>query len=307
LPYHLLATPRMAGDGLDYRRPMNTTSQGASELDIIDLTNEPESPPQVRRQQGASNSSRAGLPRFERNILNDAPQEIVNLDDDEADDDHGEGPSSPDVLFVGESTRPRPPRRRWFPLNNIFANIPSLAQPASNPTGARGLLPPTSWIGNPPLSGRSQDFDTLIIGDPLDFDLDYELPSFSMGPSSRPAPRERDTYKAPAPPSPGFTRTIAELEEGVAVCPHCDRELGTGDGKQQEIWVAKPCGHVRDYLPVPYQVYCGECAENRSKAKAKSKKANGAQKPRIEPFSKCRVEGCNKQISAPTAMIHLFL
>ncbi|KAJ5246676.1 hypothetical protein N7468_001659 [Penicillium chermesinum] len=104
-----LPPPRMAGDGLDYRRPMNTTSQGASELDIIDLTNEPESPPQVRRQQGASNSSRAGLPRFERNILNDAPQEIVNLDDDEADDDHGEGPSSPDVLFVGESTRPRPP------------------------------------------------------------------------------------------------------------------------------------------------------------------------------------------------------
>ena len=49
------------------------------------------------------------------------------------------------------------------------------------------------------------------------------------------------------------------------------------------------------------QVYCGECAGNRSISK--SKKATS----KTRPFSKCQVAGCNKPVSSPTAMYHLYL
>ena len=100
-------------------------------------------------------------------------------------------------------------------------------------------------------------------------------------------------------------------EDDVAVCPNCEWELGTGEGKRQEIWVSKACGHVSYRLLSDTksahaniaQVYCGECAENRSMSKAK--KAQAPQ--RTKPFAKCQVDGCGKSVSAPTAMVHLYL
>lgn len=140
--------------------------------------------------------------------------------------------------------------------------------------------------------------------------LDYEYSSFAMRPTTPQEARpQREVYKAPSPAPEGFTRTLGD--DDIAVCPNCSWELGTGEGKRQEIWVAKPCGHVC-YQLMPdnifscaniSQVYCGECAENRSLSKAK--KAQGPQK--TKPFSKCQVVDCGKHVSAPTAMFHLYL
>lgn len=252
----LLPPIRTARDGFDYRRPMNSTSQGTDEANFIDLTNDPDTPPRRSSRQtsttGASNPPRPGLPRFDRNILNDATEVITLDDDDDETQGHGEDPSgSPELMFVRSSVRPRPPQRRRFHPMSVFANYPHLPQPSPSNIAMRTRsyhFGPSGY--NPTPSGRGQDLETLIIGDSNELHLDYGLPSFSMGSSSRPDARRREAYKAPSPAPPGFTRTLAE--DDVAVCPHCGSELGTGDGKRQEIWVAKPCGHVRDKFLILY-------------------------------------------------------
>lgn len=61
--------------------------------------------------------------------------------------------------------------------------------------------------------------------------------------SSLSPPRPAPSYKPPSPAPEGFTRSAQDDE--VVVCPNCEHELGTGDDVRQQIWVAKPCGHVR--------------------------------------------------------------
>lgn len=260
---------------------------------MIDLTNEPETPP--RRTQNRTSDDRISsaprLPRFGRDILTD----VVDLE--EPDNNPGEGPSSsPEVQFVGATVRPPRPPQRWGPFSSI-------------PNGFE--FNPLAMMA--PLSRFSGSEDLLFLAPEATNDevaLDYPQPSFAMeSPSRQESRSRRDTYKAPSPAPEGFTRTLAE--DDVAVCPNCSWELGTGEGKMQEIWVAKPCGHVC-YRLLPHlsnpvadtsQVYCGECAENRSLSKARK-----TQDPkRTKPFSRCQVEDCGKQVSAPTAMVHLFL
>ncbi|KAJ5894254.1 hypothetical protein N7495_005945 [Penicillium taxi] len=114
---------------------------------------------------------------------------------------------------------------------------------------------------------------------------DLELPPFI--PPLAPLPTEPPVYKAPSPAPDGFTRNLAE--DDVAICPHCDSTLGTGEGKKREIWLAKACGHA----------YCGDCASNRSQKAAQTNAA--------EPFSKCQVPECGQKVSSKSAMIQLFI
>ncbi|KAJ5690073.1 hypothetical protein N7462_004465 [Penicillium macrosclerotiorum] len=291
-----MRTPR---DGFDFRRPAEVASQTE---DVIDLTNEPETPPQHTRRHSSDiqGSTSSRLPRFGRNIM--AETDIVDL---EVEPDHtGEGPSSsPEVQFVRATVR-QPPRR-WDPLSLLPTNFP-LGARSQHPHDMHRLAPLDRTLPRALQRAHRQFMpnlgDSLFIGSsaglpPIDVTneviLDYAVSSFAMDPLSRRQEerRQRDRYKAPSPAPAGFTRTLGE--DDIAICPNCNWELGTGDGKRQEIWVAKPCGHV----------YCGECAENRSLSKAK--KAQTAQ--RTKPFSKCQVEGCGKQVSAPTAMLHLYL
>jgi hypothetical protein len=52
-------------------------------------------------------------------------------------------------------------------------------------------------------------------------------------------------YTGPSPAPEGFTRTPEETHN--AICPNCEHELGTGDDPlRRQIWIAKPCGHVRN-------------------------------------------------------------
>jgi len=51
------------------------------------------------------------------------------------------------------------------------------------------------------------------------------------------------TYKAPSPAQEGFTRSPREVD--VLVCPNCEQELGTGDEElKRQVWVVRSCGHV---------------------------------------------------------------
>ncbi|KAJ5677752.1 uncharacterized protein N7477_003385 [Penicillium maclennaniae] len=289
-----MRTPR---DGFDFRRPAPLSSQ---EEDVIDLTNEPETPPQrthVRPSESRTLST-SRPPRFGRNILAD----VVDLEE-EPDDDPGEGPSSsPEVQFVRATTRPRaqqPPRGQWDPVAMISSTLARGFRTRQDAEDRR-MLSSVSLLHSrrgPPLHRLPTDH-MILSGDGSALNgfgpgfLDYGHSSFEMRPPTPPESRpQRQVYKAPSPAPEGFTRTLGE--EDVAVCPNCEWELGTGEGKRQEIWVSKPCGHV----------YCGECAENRSMSKAR--KAQAPQK--TKPFAKCQVDGCGKSVSAPTAMVHLYL
>lgn len=243
-----LPSMRPPRDGFDFRRPAATSPH--EEGDVIDLTNEPETPPQRTQPRASENrtSSTSRLPRFGRNILAD----VVDLEE-EPDDDPGEGPSSsPEVQFVRATVRSQP-QRRWDHLSMFQANFPRPLR-ARQESDTLRMRPSVSLLRERTsrLLQGFHEVDHLFLaadppglnGDPEEVLLDYGQSSFSMGTSNLQETRpRRDTYQAPSPAPEGFTRTLAE--DDVAVCPNCSWELGTGEGKKQEIWVAKPCGHVR--------------------------------------------------------------
>lgn len=315
---------RTSRDGYDLRSPVHRPAQ---EEAVIDLTEEPETPPQriLPRGSESRNSNPGRLPRFGRDIL----ENIVDLEADEEEptsNPTGGTSTSPEVQFVGSTTRRHPlpsrgvdpfsvrrsnlappnPRRRPVHnsmddsmLSSIFSSVPSLL-------GRRSLA------RFPAPDVESYIFGSELLPDSLDDlgQLNYAMSSFPMGSSTPQAPpSRRNEYKPPSPAPEGFTRTLGE--EDVAICPNCYWELGTGEGKKQEIWVAKQCGHVcwplisQTILILIHllQVYCGECTDNRSLSKAK--KAQGSIK--TKPFSKCQVLDCGKSVSAPTSMVHIYL
>jgi len=52
------------------------------------------------------------------------------------------------------------------------------------------------------------------------------------------------------------------------------------------------------------QVYCGECARNRFKSKRNGKAPAHA---KVQPFDKCKVEGCARSVKAASSMVQIFL
>ncbi|KAL2838818.1 hypothetical protein BJY01DRAFT_219742 [Aspergillus pseudoustus] len=279
LPPLELPAPRYAGDGLDFRRPVVTTAP--PEEDVIDLTNEPDSPELVRSTppEAETISRRPRPPRFGRDIMT---ADVVDLEEQSPDP-----PSSPEVQFLSSTVRrplPQPlptPRAQGLMSSNFWRMLP-LPQ-------TFGLRREVPWHAAAHLS--RDDLERLFIGDTLgatDLTIDLGLDDW-VGTRTPETARPRSSYKAPSPAPEGYTRSIQE--DDVAICPNCEEELGTGDDVKQQIWVAKQCGHV----------YCGECATNRSLTKAKKTTS------RTKPFAKCQVEDCGKSISAPKSMFQVYL
>lgn len=183
-------------------------------------------------------------------------EDIVDLENDEEEHSHNptEGlSSSPEVQFVGSTTRRQPlPSRRLDSISMLPTFPPLIPRRRTDDTS---IFPPLFSVhrlfGRNILPGSGPQEESMFIGsdfgpaggfDELDH-LNYAMPSFSMGSSShQEPPSRRDAYKPPSPAPEGFTRTLGD--DDVAVCPNCYWELGTGEGKRQEIWVAKKCGHV---------------------------------------------------------------
>jgi len=232
-PPRTTPTPRY---GYDYRRPMMLSP----EHNVIDLTEEPESPqrnpqpvPRIRRRF-----------RFPGDIMNGDSSNhtpVIDLEADENDPVESSS-SSADVEIVGSSTVSLGPvEPRYFDANGLAMHYPPPTRPRPRPRprdsghGRRGTAPGI------PGSGFSDDFISFMTSMPGM--LQYSTSAFSYNSPTQPAPRpRRNSYKAPVPAAEGFTRCLED--ENVPVCPHCEEELGVGEGRKQEIYIAKPCGHV---------------------------------------------------------------
>ncbi|KAJ5918975.1 hypothetical protein N7466_009918 [Penicillium verhagenii] len=299
----LLPPARLPRGRFDLRRPVSPVSAPVPENEVIDLTNDSELPrqlyePRSPNAQGFHTVRRRRPPRFGRAILS---QEVVDLVDEPAtpvvplpgERRHGEWGhnSSPDVQFVGSVQRDAgslPQRGLWngrlSENNNRWPAFGAHGMSLTREMISRSLyLPPWPAERNPYSPGPDMNF--LM-------SLDYASTSFNLRQPTEQTPVTRRPAHPTLSPAPkGFKRTLED--DDAAACPNCYGELGVGGGKKEEIWVAKPCGHV----------YCGECASNRSKSKAR--KTNSSVKSKT--FSKCQVADCEKSLSAPSAMFHLYL
>ncbi|KAF7588981.1 hypothetical protein BBP40_004948 [Aspergillus hancockii] len=308
---------RYPGDGFDFRRPVASASPQTEE--VIDLTNEPDSPPQQNTTRATQRRPRQ--PRFGREIMAD----VVDLEEEPDNTIQLDPSSSPEVQFVGASVRPILPRPTLPPpppLRDRGFMGSSLLQMLRF-GGSRGralsdeelLSRGLAWGYRGGHRHHLEDVETFWIGDgpggaidlTINLDMDGPVPLDYEYPGRTPDRGSRQTYKPPTPPPEGFTRSLGE--DDVVCCPNCDAELGTGDETQQQIWVVKQCGHVRISMKTlvlvgsnfASQVYCGQCATHRSKSNAKK-----ASQP-TRPFSKCQVADCGKAVSAPKSMFQVYL
>ncbi|PLN76714.1 hypothetical protein BDW42DRAFT_15200 [Aspergillus taichungensis] len=281
------------GDGLDFRRPAVLDSSPGD--GVIDLTDEPDSPPQTRRPRPP------GLGQ-ERRV------DVVDLDAEEEEEPEVtvaspvDPPSSPEVQFMGASVRPRrppppstPPPPRSLGVSNSLLRMLGFHS-SRLPGRAR------EDIFTQVIARRAREFarhrppppldDVLWMGgDPADGAVDLTV-NLDVNPRDleRHPPPAR-AYKPPSPVPEGFTRTVGD--EDVVCCPNCDAELGVGSEIKSQIWVVKQCGHV----------YCGECATHRSQSKAKKNPTSH----KTKPFAKCLVDNCGKAVSQPRSMFQVYL
>jgi hypothetical protein len=218
---------------------MLSPAHNAINQNVIDLTEEPESPP---RHLQTVPRIRSGF-QFPGDIMNsDASNQTPVIDlDAEGNDPIEVSSSSADVQFVGASTiRPSPMEPRHWDSNGFAMYYPPPQRPRTRPRDSghgRRSMP-----GNPASRSNDSLFSFLSSGVPADM-LPYSVPAFTYNSSAQPVQRpRRNSYKSPLPAAEGFTRCLKD--ENVPVCPHCEEELGTGEGRKQEIYISKPCGHV---------------------------------------------------------------
>ena len=299
------------GDGFDFRRPV--VSESSPGDGVIDLTEEPDSPPQTRppRPPGLGQDRRIDVVDLDAEG-EDEPEVIVTSPDDP--------PSSPEVQFMGASERPRRPPPppplppRSFGVSNSLlrmlgfhsSRLPERArQDIFSQVIARRAREIARHRPPPPMD------DVLWMGgDPSDGAVDLTV-NLDVNPREmeRHPPPAR-AYKPPSPVPEGFTRTVGD--EDVVCCPNCDAELGVGSEIKQQIWVVKQCGHVgppilpsvfSDKLLTSVQVYCGECATHRSQSRAKKNSTSH----KTKPFAKCLVDNCGKSVSHTRSMFQVYL
>lgn len=242
-PLTLPSAMRFPGDGFDFRRPVLSSSQNntGSAEDVIDLTDEPDPAPSRATEPNESPSlspRQTRLPRFGREIM-----DVVDLADD---DEEEEAPSSPEVEFVGASTRP--PAAAAATSTGISAQASHLYRMLVS--GQQSFARQIPWAGRL-LRRPPQDVDTVWIGDGAEGGMGFSINIDVDYPQSTPVQvRPENTYKPPSPPPEGFTRSVGE--DDVVVCPNCDEELGMGDEVKQQIFVVKHCGHVRFAIRVVF-------------------------------------------------------
>ncbi|KAM0322133.1 hypothetical protein ACHAQA_009621 [Verticillium albo-atrum] len=247
---------------------------GATE--VIDLTNEPDSPVQaharpaslnVRRQNSQARNPPA-FARSDSSILGGPP--VIDLTDD-----------APD----------RPGLRRNFMHNLPFLNFftPDPADP--NLDLVEGMMNnPFNPVGH--------------------IQLQYQHGAFDHRP-----PSPKPVHVPPPPARSGFSRDTKADSSSAYVCPACNEELaydpleastsepqpsrstrlGKRHRSEHHFWALKGCGHV----------YCEDCYENR---KPTNKRPNtgflhGGRDQKLS----CAVEGCDTQVANKGSWVGIYL
>ncbi|OLN85480.1 E3 ubiquitin-protein ligase complex slx8-rfp subunit rfp1, partial [Colletotrichum chlorophyti] len=287
------------------RRPQN---QGGGPADVIDLTNEPDSPVQTHAPRPTvnprrQNSQARNPPSFSRSdssiLAGGAP--VIDLTDD-----------SPEVPRRRTHVPPPPPPPQ--PRDRRSGGSFMYSSPASAfgglAAGIRRHLYPFRLFPAPDdevqLLGILQNRinNATDLNHPLgNIQLQYEHGAFDQRAES-----PKPVHQAPPPAKSGFTRDTGD--DVVVICPACNEELAydpdvpvqgnhpTRKGKRQRsehhFWALKGCGHV----------YCEDCFENR---KPTAKRQNSGF--RRDPDSKvmCAVDGCETQAANKTAWVGIYL
>ncbi|KFA54303.1 hypothetical protein S40293_04847 [Stachybotrys chartarum IBT 40293] len=281
-----------------------TEAQPPAQTDVIDLTEEPDSPVETRlpptpavapsagRNPRRTNSQRMSAPRLARSdstfMAPPPAANVIDLTDDSPSDDLS---MQHPFLHTMEPTRDQ----------LLEFQLDQRRQVANFTRGFNRRL--AGIFG-------TDMFRNAFLTPHLDVTRSAGFPSrpASPKPPMEPIPAARE----------GFTRgTRAEPEEGdetVVICPACQEELaydptgaaaavGTSGKKKRRapgehhFWAVKKCGHV----------YCADCFENRRP----TKNSSGAGFPTLAHGAvtdiRCAVEACDTKVSAKTEWVGIFL
>ena len=270
---------RYSGDGFDMRTPIMSDS-----ANIIDLTEEPDTPRSLRSHANAASAATSHRPRPPR-----FPRNIIDLDLDNNSDSHSGGmaDASPEVEILGSA--PSAPGRRQQYRPRGLVDIASTLRPTTYTSDTRAGPNGTSpfflnYIRNIVRQTNTSRINRQNINALLDeeelhrhdthrlYSRRYPPPHFEREPPSTrideafareysriqlPEILQYDTQGFPmgdvppstpvydAPPPPRDGFTRSPTEDQQVICPNCHKELGTGnDEMQQSVWVVKGCGHV---------------------------------------------------------------
>ncbi|EHK20625.1 uncharacterized protein TRIVIDRAFT_69148 [Trichoderma virens Gv29-8] len=306
-------------------RPSNQASTRRSrpppaESAVIDLTEEPDSPVDRRRIQGAGpqvmlqqvpHNSAGRHPRRTNSLRISPPQlarsdstfvnasSVIDLTADSPEDEQRPNRES-------WRTRAHPPRHHHHHHHHTHDHL----------RHGRDRLVSLDFINHHQLQSDFQVFGRTLAGF-----LSGNLGGF--GPELQTIfPQREPTPKPPMEPVPptrmGFTRDTradGQAEQMVVVCPACNEELAydpadapsTPSKKRKRapgehhFWALKKCGHV----------YCAECFENRRPTKTSPDGVGFVLAPggksTANPDIRCAVEGCESKATHKTEWVGIFL
>ncbi|KAF4831095.1 Pre-mRNA-processing factor 19 [Colletotrichum tropicale] len=289
-------------------RPQRRAQQNQEgPADVIDLTNEPDSPVQSHaprpsvnpRRQNSQGRNPPALARSDSSILAGNAPNVIDLTDD-----------SPEV------PRRRPDRQLPpFPGRNREHRDRGGFMPYNPASAFSGLAAGLRRHLYPLRLFPAQEEEVQLLGilhnrinpgdlnNPLgNIQLQYEHNAFDRAESPKPV------HQPPPPAKPGYTRDTGS--DMVVICPCCNEELAydpdvpaseshpSRKGKRQRsehhFWALKDCGHV----------YCEECFENR---KPTAKRRNTGLPSNPEGKIICSVDGCDTQAGNKGSWVGIYL
>ncbi|KAF2806458.1 uncharacterized protein BDZ99DRAFT_95271 [Mytilinidion resinicola] len=326
---------RYAGDGMDFRRPVASTSRNA-DMDVIDLTADDAGPSRPPEPIETASIRASRPPRYHREII-----DVEHLDDVPGQsssyrpENTSQVPASPDVEFV--SARTIDPPRRHLPNPNLrHADIDltddnmlralgrhehderddpfrtgaldlaygrrmgNIMRMESLRQGFVGALAGGELWRVMGMGGAVRAPELRTGGRPRNI-IQFAAPDLNFAAVGFDMGLERER---PPPPPPTYKKpdpapkgfTRSPVEDEILICPNCKDELCTGDSDlKKQVWLVKGCGHV----------YCGECTTHRQ---LKGRKTKSRSTDNLPPaFKTCVAEGCDKKVHHKTSMIQVYL
>ncbi|CRK15509.1 hypothetical protein BN1708_002750 [Verticillium longisporum] len=308
-------------------------SRQSGAAEVIDLTNEPDSPIQaharpvsqnVRRQNSQARNPPA-FARSDSSILGGPP--VIDLTDDAPDrplppllpgtrwpQASRRAVHSPELLFLNQ----RPIPRQQQPNRREGVQSRARSRQANMLNGLRrNFLHHLPFLNlfNPDPADGNLDMVEGMMGNPFNpvghIQLQYQRSAFDQRP-----PSPKPVHVPPPAARSGFSRDTKADNSSAFVCPACNEELaydpleapsapapqasrstrlGKRPRSEHHFWALKGCGHV----------YCEDCYENR---KPTNKRPNtGFLHAGRDHKLSCAVEGCDTQVTNKGSWVGIYL